>query len=579
VAARGPDAARLASADPEPQQVASNADGSTANTLLNDGRLQVVAAVDVGDGFNAGLDLEGDLPVNDESLRALQSELSLLTESNVNLEAENADLRAQVAAMREELQALQQLVTLQAAPVNVQSTAQGEAERLGEGSETAAPPADAAEAAELPGGAEETSADAATVVPTVLSSESEDVAEPSWMELVRDPRIAAALGGTALVIGLWALLISRRRRLAHAAPATIHIDEDNEQLPLDETETSSVAPVEDFDSGRDPLAEADAFLAYGRYDQAQATVLDALEAEPERVDLRLKLLEVFALTENRVGFEEHAEVLHEQVGGSGLEWDRAVEMGREIAPEHPFFSVDGPVVSAPIVETVEATLPEAPEDDESMALGDAFSDEPPVAQHDDAEEADGDTYLDFSLDFDPEPAATQPVEAESDASGFDVPADDDMTLDFEVDFATEGQRAAEAVEPSLPSVDETVAASADLDFDLEALLEQAETQEVAPSAGMATDSLESDLDDKLDFSFDEFGDSSLSPSTMEAGPELDDFDAPVDPEQEVGTKLDLARAYLEMGDEEGARELLSEVIEEGSDAQKQTASQMLKQAS
>ena len=44
---------------------------------------------------------------------------------------------------------------------------------------------------------------------------------------------------------------------------------------------------------------------------------------------------------------------------------------------------------------------------------------------------------------------------------------------------------------------------------------------------------------------------------------------------EVGTKLDLARAYVEMGDKEGAREILTEVLAEGSDKQKSDAKGML----
>ena len=44
---------------------------------------------------------------------------------------------------------------------------------------------------------------------------------------------------------------------------------------------------------------------------------------------------------------------------------------------------------------------------------------------------------------------------------------------------------------------------------------------------------------------------------------------------EVGTKLDLARAYIDMGDPDGARSILNEVLAEGSDAQKQEASQLL----
>ena len=44
---------------------------------------------------------------------------------------------------------------------------------------------------------------------------------------------------------------------------------------------------------------------------------------------------------------------------------------------------------------------------------------------------------------------------------------------------------------------------------------------------------------------------------------------------EVGTKLDLARAYVEMGDKEGAREILNEVLAEGSASQKADAKGMM----
>ena len=44
---------------------------------------------------------------------------------------------------------------------------------------------------------------------------------------------------------------------------------------------------------------------------------------------------------------------------------------------------------------------------------------------------------------------------------------------------------------------------------------------------------------------------------------------------EVGTKLDLARAYVDMGDPDGARSILEEVLNEGDDSQKQQAQQLL----
>ena len=44
---------------------------------------------------------------------------------------------------------------------------------------------------------------------------------------------------------------------------------------------------------------------------------------------------------------------------------------------------------------------------------------------------------------------------------------------------------------------------------------------------------------------------------------------------EVGTKLDLARAYMDMGDPDGARSILEEVVQEGNASQKQEATRLL----
>lgn len=46
---------------------------------------------------------------------------------------------------------------------------------------------------------------------------------------------------------------------------------------------------------------------------------------------------------------------------------------------------------------------------------------------------------------------------------------------------------------------------------------------------------------------------------------------------ESATKLDLAKAYMEMGDKEGAREILQEVLQEGSDEQQEDAGKLLAQ--
>ena len=44
---------------------------------------------------------------------------------------------------------------------------------------------------------------------------------------------------------------------------------------------------------------------------------------------------------------------------------------------------------------------------------------------------------------------------------------------------------------------------------------------------------------------------------------------------EAGTKLDLAKAYIDMGDAEGARGILNEVLAEGDDRQKEEAHRLV----
>ena len=74
------------------------------------------------------------------------------------------------------------------------------------------------------------------------------------------------------------------------------------------------------------------------------------------------------------------------------------------------------------------------------------------------------------------------------------------------------------------------------------------------------------VDDDLDLSAD-FSDDGIG---------ADDEDLVIAAEANgMSTKLDLARAYLDMGDEDGARQILEEVVAEGSEEQKSEASELL----
>jgi pilus assembly protein FimV len=69
-------------------------------------------------------------------------------------------------------------------------------------------------------------------------------------------------------------------------------------------------------------------------------------------------------------------------------------------------------------------------------------------------------------------------------------------------------------------------------------------------------------------------------AAAEAEPQAAPAEGGIDPElrEEVNTKLDLARAYLEMGDREGAREILQEVLNEGDADQKAEAGKLIAEA-
>lgn len=100
----------------------------------------------------------------------------------------------------------------------------------------------------------------------------------------------------------------------------------------------------------DPLAEADFHMAYGLYDQAADLVRTAIVREPERRDLKLKLVEVFFVWGNRDEFLKVARDLHgSRAQAPAGEWDKIVIMGRQIAPEDPLFS-GAPTTGAPTRE-------------------------------------------------------------------------------------------------------------------------------------------------------------------------------------------------------------------------------------
>lgn len=181
----------------------------------------------------------------------------------------------------------------------------------------------------------------------------------------------------------------------------------------------------------------------------------------------------------------------------------------------------------------------------------------PAAQEED------DNLLDF--DFDLAIEDDEPVKApESEVS---EPASESATHEVDFDFAVLDDEPEPAASPVAEAEAED---EEDLDFDA-SVFELADEQDVAaPSAEAAAATADSavkadDFDD-LQFVDESLLDSLEKPAADKAVEDDDDdvFEYLSDAD-EAATKLDLARAYFEMGDSDGAREILEEVLREGNE--------------
>ncbi|OFZ99245.1 MAG: hypothetical protein A2Z64_06610 [Betaproteobacteria bacterium RIFCSPLOWO2_02_67_12] len=154
-------------------------------------------------------------------------------------------------------------------------------------------------------------------------------------------------------------------------------------------------------------------------------------------------------------------------------------------------------------------------------------------------------------------------------------------MDFDIGASTAETQAPPQFKPGdtvVLSAADMQAAGSGMNFDIGAATQETPAAKPAP----APEEAPSSLDFNLDFDLGE-----TKPATAAApAPDISsislDLGAPGEAQpaagakwQEVATKLDLAKAYEEMGDKDGARELLNEVLTEGDAAQQEEAKRML----
>ncbi|CAK0749883.1 pilus assembly protein FimV [Gammaproteobacteria bacterium] len=95
-----------------------------------------------------------------------------------------------------------------------------------------------------------------------------------------------------------------------------------------------------YQQATDLITEVEFYLTHGRYQQATDLIQQVIAQEPNRTDLRLKMLEVHFATKDRPAFIEQAQYLRGLLAGRDDHplWQKALSMGRELAPGHALFA-------------------------------------------------------------------------------------------------------------------------------------------------------------------------------------------------------------------------------------------------
>ena len=345
----------------------------------------------------------------------------------------------------------------------------------------------------------------------------------------------------------------------------------------------------------DPLAEADVYLAYGRDEQAEEILREATTKEPARLELKLKLLEIYLQRHDKKAFEIVAEEIYAASEGRGPAWQKVEELGRKLDPANPLFkgNARAPQPDVGLVagddEPISSTGISDRIDFAAVARELAEVSAPRPASLD-----DGEGSLDWSTGDEAlntkSPGSSQAEPTIADQKEPESGLDDDGVLDFSLDLGRPSELV-EDTEGRLPDASSAEDAQAEsVDFQWDHSLEPA----TKTDAGAADEfAIRFDEDETQDLTARdlELGNSTPDQRATDAllagelpfesaqggaeeGELVLEADAHTDG-QAIDTKLDLARVYIDMGDKDGARGILEEVCAEGSPAQRALAEQLM----
>lgn len=474
-----------------------------------------------GGGTASGSELRQELARSQEALSSQKQAAADLT-SRVSaleqLQDKNKRLlnlkNAEIASLQDKLSDARKTARLPALPA---STTQA-------GSITVAPASNASVAGTMPAA---TSSTTGTTTVAAAGSVQQKATKPApAVKHQTHPASAAASEETSVPwyermwvrIGLAVLIVLLivwaflRRRKPKRRHGKPSVADHFSDSPLGPTAGGAAEPGDEGDAAYVPEADED----------GEHELLAQLAEHPDDVGLHLELVSLYYARGDADQFEAAAEAMHAYVDDETQpEWQEVLAMGRELTPDHPLFATS----------TIEEMAPEASDDFLDTPRGDTFATAEDTHAPAPADAASESRSSGYSFDFDL--GAGTSAKDETDAAGHhEADTSDALTsgMPDESEF--------DALPPLSSNADESL--SRDEGFEM--------AESASTSHGLA-DELSTDA--------------------------ADDFAKPGFSDDPVDTKLDLARAYIDMGDHEGARAMLHEAIHEGSQMQKEAAQKLL----
>ncbi|RFC36559.1 MAG: pilus assembly protein FimV [Candidatus Nitrotoga sp. LAW] len=535
----------------------------------------------------------GDKTSAGGNVKSLQNKIHAMEEEAISKGKALQESNERVVALEKNVQDLQRLIDLKSQPpaaqvAPVQSPAEGQAAtKLDEISPGAMsqPLVVASQVAVVASEVAAVSA-VATASPVKpakpITKPKLTAAQPSFLDVILGQPIYMA-GGAAALLGLIGLGYSLIRRGKDAKKKVKVGDKSAEHVigvpnematPVSAlsktndvanavTATSGIsqAQTDDFD----PISGADLFLSFGRDEQAEKILKEALIKNPANHQIHLKLLSIYANRKDTRSFATIASQLRDS--GDVEAWEQAAIMGIKLEPNNPMY---GGNVNALAEEPPVAT-------GSSDVMLNEGSKSPPS--------------LDFDLDFGFSAPKTSADSAKASGSGAIAK---NTTMDFDV-------TAGHAKLPTSSSGKTEITPKNLDDFIFDVTASHAPSPEIAQekTAGSAPVNVNEPMDFELDFPLADKSADKFEVSSVKAVPKeimdigLGDIslnlDKPVVPAptlsaeerdarwHEAATKLDLAKAYQEMGDAAGAREILEEVVRDGDEQHRAVAEELLQQ--